>query len=304
MHVFGWEPTVYAGCLYCVLRKLLTLSGKVAFRLAFGVFIIMQLVLVGLLGVVVSERVPEDWYWLQGILVVVFLLSPFAIGVFSYFVFRRLTPAKYILAESERWVADRNKFDSRQIKRRNRIRRWVAWIPAVSVLLFCVFLDHTWPTVSHLVHPGYGRLGQYGVSIPLDWEVVYGDPEPRDSLERSFVRADHWKGMLKNAIDEFSGKMPSLTSSSLGCESSRFDLDHPFSPQPDRDRLVGTRRYSHGGMELACEEFVSRDLWSAKESRTVSCVTAERDFDCLLYGGDESDVSEFLDMMQRLKKRK
>jgi len=55
---------------------------------------------------------------------------------------------------------------------------------------------------------------------------------------------------------------------------------------------------------LTCEEFVAQDPWSASDSRTISCVTAERDFDCSLYGGDARDVREFYDMVQHIKKLK
>ncbi len=75
----------------------------------------------------------------------------------SYFLFQRFTRAQYALAESERWLSERHKWDARQMRRRNRARRWVIWIPALSVLLFCLFLDETWPPVSHLFHPAAGR---------------------------------------------------------------------------------------------------------------------------------------------------
>jgi len=304
MHVFWPEPTVRAGCLYYVLGKLKTLAGKIVFRIAFAGLILVQFVVVVLLLWGLSEIFSGDNYFEVGILAVLLLLSPFLIGANSYFLFQRFTRVQYVLAESERWLGERRKFDVQQIGRRNRIRRWVLWLPALSVLLFCLFLDETWPAVTHLFHPRNGRLGGYQVSIPLDWEVTFSEPDSEGNRERSYVRANHWKGMLKSASDEFSGRTPSLTSSSLGCDSSRSDDNHTYSPLPDRDRLIGTRKYSQTGVELTCNEFISRDPWSAKESRTVSCVTANRDFDCLLDGGDERDVSEFYDMMQRVKKSK
>ncbi len=285
-----------------MVKKLLTLAGKVAFRIAFAGIIFLQFVVVDLLLWGMSEILPEPNNLVVGVLVTFILLSPFLIGANSYFLFQRFTRVQYTLAESERWLNERRKFDANQIRTRNRIRRWILWLPAVSVLLFCLFLDETLPPISHLVHPGYGRLGTYRVSIPLGWEVTYGDPDPEGSRERSYVRADHWKGMLKSGINEFRGRQPSLTSSSLSCDSWR-EAHCTFSPLSDRDRLIGTRKYTQTGVELTCEEFLARDPWSGKESRTVSCVSAVRDFGCSLYGGDERDASEFYEMVQCIKKR-
>jgi hypothetical protein len=116
-----------------------------------------RFVVLGALVVVASELIPQDYYFLQVTLVTVFLLSPFAIGASSYFVFQRFTRVQYTLAESQRWVAERRNKDARRIQRRNRLRRWAVWIPASSVLLFCLFLDETWPPATHLLYPRSGR---------------------------------------------------------------------------------------------------------------------------------------------------
>jgi len=282
----------------------IALLWKVLFRIAFGGYIILQFVVFVLLLWVLSKVFPEPNAFVAGVLVVLILASPFAIGATSYLVFKRMTHAEYVLAESERWLTERHRYDTRQIERRNRVRRAVLWIPASSVFLFCLFLDYTWPPLTHLFHAGYGRLGNYEVSLPLDWSITYSDSEPKGSKRRSYARAEHWNNMLRSGIDEFMGKRPSLTSSSLGCYSSRPDEEFSFSPSPDRDRLVATRQLSHDNVFLTCEEFVSQDPWRAAESHRISCVTAEQDFDCSLYGGDARDVKEFYDMVKHIKKLK
>lgn len=281
------------------------LVEKVLLRVAFAGFIIVEFALFVLLLWVLSKIFPDPNYFLLGILILLILSGPFLIGACSYLIFQRITRVEYVLDESERWLGERRKRTANQVRSLNRLRRWALWVPSLAVLFFCLFLDRTWPALTHVLHPGYGRLGVYRVSIPLDWEVTFDEPNPEGSQRRSYVRANHWKGMLRSGIDEFSGSRPSLTSSSLGCDSSRLEEEHQdFSPLPDRDRLVATQKYSHGNVALACEEFFSRDQWSAKESRTISCVAVERDFDCALFNADERDVQEFYDMVQHIRKVK
>lgn len=305
--LFLREHTVVHGCLYLVADKRhpwVVLAWKVAFRVAFGGFILVQFVVFVLLLWAGSRVLPEDNDFVTGTVLVLVLISPFAIGASSHFAFQRFTRVEYVLSESERWLAERRKRDAQQIRRRNRLRRWTMWIPVTAVVLFCLFLDQSWPVLTHIVHPNYGRLGAYRVSMPLDWSIIFSQPDPGKSQGRSYVRAEHWRGMLRSAMDEFSGRMPSLTNSSLGCDSSRSYEDHAFSSLPDRDRLVDTRRFSKEKVTLTCEEFVSRDPWTARESRTVWCVSAEGDFDCGLYGGDDRDASAFYDIVQHIRKVK
>ena len=235
----------------------------------------------------------------MGIVLVLVSAGPFLIGAFSYLVFRRITREQYLRDEADRWLAVRDANPSRT-KRLKRQRRWVVWIPALSVLLFCLFLDQTWPPLTHLLHPNYGRLGAYRVPLPLDWIVIFSEPDPGGRLDRSYVYANRWKGMLRSGIDEFVGRKPSMTSSSLSCVSSRSDEFNASSSSAAQRRLVATRRYSTGNVPLTCEEFVSQDPGTANELRTISCFTPKRDFYCALYRGGEEEDSEFYRMVQRI----
>ena len=132
----------------------------------------------------------------------------------------------------------------------------------------CLFHFHR-PAKSRGLHPAYGRLGPYRVSIPLDWEVTHSHQACAESRERSYVRSHHWKGTLRSGIDEFIGRQPSLTSSYLGCDSSPLQADQTSFANPDRDRLIATRHFPLGKVALTCGEYVSRDSCSARESRTV-----------------------------------
>jgi hypothetical protein len=285
-------------------NPLLRLLNQALFRIAFGGFIVVQCVLFALLLWAVSEIVPEPNYFLLGILLVLVFAGPFLIGAFSYLVFRRITREEYLRAEADRWLAERHDANPSRIERLKRLRRWAVWIPALSVLLFCLFLDQTWPPLTHLLHPNYGRLGAYRVPLSLDWTVIFSEPDPGGRLDRSYVYANRWRGMLRSGIDEFVGRKPSMTSSSLSCVSSRSDEFNASSSSADHGRLVATRTYSTGNVPLTCEEFVSQDPGTAGESRVISCVTPKHDFYCTLYRGGEEEDSELYRMVQRIKKTK
>jgi hypothetical protein len=104
---FPREPTVCVGCLYYVLGKLKTLAGKFVFRIAFAGLIFLQFVFVVLLLWGFSEIFSSENYLEVGIVAALVLLSPFLIGANSYFLFQRFTRVQYVLAESERWLAER-----------------------------------------------------------------------------------------------------------------------------------------------------------------------------------------------------
>ena len=275
---------------------------KVLFRLAFAVFILFQFVVFVMLLWALSRILPEDNDFITGTVIVLVLISPFAIGATSYVVFQRMTRVEYILAESERWLAERRETRMAPHKWRRVLRHWMVWIPTLTVLLFCLFLDQTLPPLSHLLHPGYGRLGAYRVSLPLDWTVVFSESGPEGSPGRLYAVANRWTGMLGSAINEFHGRKPTMTSSALGCYSSPSEGDGSFSLGKDQDRPIRNRRYSMENMTLTCEEVVSGNVQTDRESYIVSCVTAEHDFYCGLYGGNKDESSEFYNMVERIKK--
>jgi len=272
------------------------------FRAAFGILILIQLILWGLFLGAIAHFVPEENYSIGGALLVILFIGIPVIGGCNHFLFQRFTRTQYLLAESQRWLTERQNRSARQIRLRNRVRRWAMWIPAVSVTLFCLFLDHTWPVTSQLRHAGYGRLGAYHLSLPLDWTVVFSEPGPQGSVGRLYVYANHWKGMLRSGVEEFLGRRLSMTSSTLACYSSPSENFDTFS-LGNHDRMFATRTFSLKSITLTCEESVVRDSQSA-ESHRISCLTPEHDFYCGLYDGDQGDSSEFYAMLQRINKTK
>ena len=135
----------------------LALVEKVLFRVAFAGFILLEFVIFVLFLWGISKILPEDNNFFLGVFIVSVLISPFAVGAASYLVFQRLTRAQCVLAESERWLAERWEDDVSRIRQRRRLRRWAPWIPTAAVALACMFLDGTFALASHPIPSGLFR---------------------------------------------------------------------------------------------------------------------------------------------------
>lgn len=277
--------------------RLLTLFKKVVFRAAFGGFIVVEFVLFVLLLWAVSEIIPNPNYFLLGILIALILSGPFLIGACSYLVFQRMTRVEYVLSESERWLAERHEADARRIKRRNVLHRWAVWIPAISVMLFCLFLDQTWPPVSHLFHAGSGKLIGYRVSVPLKWTIVLSEPDSGIPLYRSYVWANRWRGMLRGTVGLFLGRTPSISISSMSFYGDRPQDGLPSFRASDREKSVSRRVFTIASEVLTCEEFATQGA----QQVDIRCTTQRGSFFCT-FNGDRKDSADFYGIVQRIKK--
>jgi len=300
MHEFWTEPTVNAGCLYLVLEKLITLAGRIIFQIAFASLIFVQFVFVVLLLWGLSEIISGDNYFEVGILAILLLASPFLIGANSYFMFQRFTRAQYTLAESKRWLADRNKWNAHQIGRRNQIRRWIMWAPALSVLLFCLFLDETWPPTSHLFHPIAGRLAGYSVPVPLAWAIVLSEPDS-NSHAYSSVWAFRSRRVFRGSIEFFLGGRPSVSVSSMSFYGNppSEDIQSP-SWRRDSKLPIATRELPVGNTLLKCEEFALANEQQNGQLE-IRCTTQRRELTG--FTGNQNDSAAFYRTVQNIKKR-
>jgi hypothetical protein len=288
-----------------VRRKLLTLAGKIVFRIVFAAFIVLEsIVLILLLWLLlwgISHFLPEDNAFVIAIGFVLILISPFLVGASSYLIFQRMTRVQYVHAESERWLAERSKLDAHPIRRRNRFCRWAIWIPVGLVVLYCVFLDETWPPTSQLFHPRSGRLIGYRVTIPLRWTVILSEPDD-EKRDRTYFYLNRWEGMLRGGINPFLGYKPSMTSSSINCSSTRSPGSEVYSSPSPSEHVIRAQKYSMDSVTLGCTEFRSRDQWTGEESHIISCLTMTRDFSCY-FAGKEDDVADVYMMMQSIKRK-
>ena len=142
------------------------LIREVLFRIAFGVFIIVEVIvwLLFLLGV--SVLFPKDNFLIEGVIVIFIFLGLFPIGAISYFIFQHATRAEYVMAESGRWLAERRATGNSWIRRRKILKRWVLWIPTVTVIVACMRrrdptnVDDV-RTIHSLFHASGDILGQF-----------------------------------------------------------------------------------------------------------------------------------------------
>lgn len=279
-------------------NPLFTLIKKVLFRVAFGGFIVLQLLLLALLIAVTSSLFRSENFIVQGILAILLFSGPFAIGAGSYLVFQRMTRAEYILAESERWLAERHAADSGRSKRRKRLRRWAVWLPAVSVLLAVLFLDQTWAIASHLFHPGSGKLIGYRISVPLNWTVGFGMPHLTRDQTWSFVSAQRIRGALGAGRDVYLGRKPSLVISEMAFygASGRQVETNRHSPFGNYDTLISSRTSTFGKETITCSDYAPH-YEHVNGFREISCLTPKGDFSCF-FSGDETDVPQFYRTLQ------
>ena len=111
----------------------LALIKEVLFRFAFGVCILIQLVLWALLLAGMSALFPSDSSFVIGLLILLLLLGPFAIGAANYFIYHRIVREEYTCTEAEKWLAQRRAGENSWVKRRKFLKRWAVWIPTVTV---------------------------------------------------------------------------------------------------------------------------------------------------------------------------
>jgi len=234
----------------------------------------------------------------QGILGILFFSGSFAIGAGSYLVFQRMTRVEYILTESEKWLAERHDADPRCTKRRKRLRRWAAWIPAVSVLLAVLFLDQTWAIASHLFHPGSGNLIGYRVSVPLNWTVDFGMPHLTKDQTWSLVSAKRIRGTLRAVRDVYSRRKPGLVISEMafyGASGKQVETNR-HSPFGNYDTWMSSRTSIFGKETITCSDYAPH-YEHVNGFREISCLTPKGDFSCF-FSGDETDVSQFYRTLQ------
>lgn len=259
-------------------------------RVAFAVCILIQTVLFAALIGLISH------YWPSDVLAAVFFIGLFLIGAGYYWEFRWLTRVEYVLSESKRWLAERRKADLARIKRRRRLKRWAIWIPTVTVVLACLFLDATFALTSHLVHPGSFRLIGYRVSIPFDWTIGFSSPHKHATDTWSFVTANKTNGMLRAGLDFYLGRKPHLMFSEMAFYGAAGDQiqtnrDSPFWV----DRLISSHRDLFPGGEITCSDYAPSQ--TDQDYREVACFASHGDFFCFVSGNDE-DVQQFYGVLR------
>jgi hypothetical protein len=220
--------------------------------------------------------------------------GPVLIGSANYFIFQRLTRREFICAEAERWLAERRRTDTYQVKRRGALRRFALWTPTLTVALVCLFFDGTWAVTSHLLHPGRGKLIGYEVPIPLSWTILYIDLGANRGGAHDIVVAARYRDLL---LAGSIGERPPFSVSIMNFRSTPGG--DPLASRPGIE-VISTRTLPLGKRAVTCLEERPPEWMMAK--RYIRCSTSEGDFSGDFNGNDE-DAAQFYRTLEAIKPR-
>lgn len=273
----------------------ISLIKEVLFRFAFGVCILIQIVLWVLLLGGISALFASERFFIQGVAVILVFAGLFPIGAANYFIYHRIIREEYICTEAEKWLAERRGGDDLWRRRRKFLKRWAVWIPTVTVILACAFLDYTWALASHLLHPGQGRLIGYEVSIPITWTFPYPYPGSSDNGGHSIVVASRFRGLLTAYRGVYAGDRPPFEVSRMNFRS--VPSGDPIAMKP-ASQVMSERTLPFGNGTITCfEEVPPRWMVAA---RYINCSTSTGDFSGDFSGRDE-DAAEFYRVLESVK---
>jgi hypothetical protein len=282
------------------MRRILALVKEAVFRIAFGIAILIQLLLWVLVWGGIASLLGSSNSLVLGSLIGITLLGPLFVGAANYFIYYRIVWEGYIPREAEKWLAARRMPAEYRKKHRRLIKRWALWIPVIVVVFFCASLDQTWPVLTHLLHPGYDRLGDYRISMP-GWSIVFNDPPVGNDRGRSYVFADRMKGMLRAGFDTLVGRRLSMKASSMGCYATA-SLERDAPPWTLEKGQGRPRTYSTGGAVLDCAETDLQSRVSGEKSLKINCLTGAHDLSCQ-FTGDPADAADFYWIIQSVRKK-
>ena len=218
-------------------------------------------------------------------------MALFLIGAGSYLVFRRMTRAEYVIAESERWLAERRQ-TSRWIKRRKK--RWALRVPASVIILICTSLDYTWALASHLLHPRSGRLIEYEVPIPLMWSIAYTNVRRSITDADSIVVAARYRGLIKAGSGLYIGRRPFSASNMNFRSIPAGDVLATGSVT----KIISVRTLPFGTRAIQCMEEIPPHWMTS--GRYIHCSTPTGNLSANFQGADE-DVAAFYDVLSSVK---
>jgi len=277
------------------------LVKEVLFRIAFAACIVVQVVLWALLVGGLSMFLPSDNYFVLGTLLSLIFAGPVLIGAANYFLFERIGRKGYILAESEKWLAERQQKNTRQTTRRKLFKRWAVWIPTAAVVIVSTFLDEALALASHILHPGPSRVIGYRVAIPLGWTLGFSAPFRSADQVWSFVTANRTSGMLRSSVNLYLGREPHFRISEMafyGAAGEQAETNR-HSPFGEQDRLISSRTLAFSGGDITCSDYAPSYPLEG-DHREVSCVTPSGDLSCFVNGDDE-DVTQFYQALRSIR---
>jgi hypothetical protein len=161
-----------------------------------------------------------------------------------------------------------------------------------------LFFPETWAVVSHLSHPGSGRLLGYRVSIPANWVVLTDEPDIGNGGTWSSVAAFHSKGVLRVGATAYWRREPPIANMSFYA-APLGDRGPRFLPN---DKIISTRALPLGKGTIICSEYIPGWLRGRGDDdiHFIACTTPQNDF----YGwfnGDEASIADFYRTLQNVR---
>lgn len=174
-------------------------------------------------------------------------------------------------------------------------KRSVIWLPIAIVMIAFLFFPETWAVVSHLSHPGSGRLLGYRVSIPVNWVVLTDEPDIGSSHTWSSVAAFHSKGVLRAGASAYWRREPPIANMSFYA-APLGDRGPRLLPN---DKIISIRTLPLG---IICSEYIPGWLREREHDdiRFIACTTPQNDF----YGwfdGDKASLTDFYRTLEQVR---
>jgi hypothetical protein len=264
------------------LKRILT-AALIAVVVSLGVLI--QVILVVLLCFLLPDQIA----------VKTILVSPFAIGVESYFIFRWTIKRREIRIEAERWLAQRSRRTLQQRARLYRSKQIGVCIPTAFVGVVFLFLPELFGVATHVLHPGPAKLIGYEVSFPMTW-VVAGEGA-NDARTLAFAGAIDCRGPLRSGRRRYWFLNPPASAVDVVTSSSGSDIYHH-----NRNTPLSLRSVLLGGEPAICKEYPRYYDWEAtRDLRIVECSTAKEEI-FVSFAGDKSNLEAFYRNLESIRK--
>ncbi len=265
------------------LRRLL-IALLTAAAIVLGV--LLQLILV----VLVCSVLPPQFA------VPIVFISPFLIGVGSYFIFQRVMRRRVIRREVERWLAQR----SRQGPKRTHlrfVRRMLLWVPAATAFVIFLFLPEMFGIGTHVLYPGPAKLHGYEVRLPLTW-IAFGYSGSGDTAS-SYLYSLEVQGPLRSGLRRYWHGVPRASDMSFRTTRAR----ERALPEDLRGETLSVRTLQFGAESVRCREYIQvfLNFTEDKDTRAVDCRNASSSFSASFYG-DKGSVPEFYRTLQNIRR--
>lgn len=222
---------------------------------------------------------------------VAFVIGMLPAPIAFFFISRRFRD-RNLEAEVERWLSDRNRYGAVAQRRRSRLKRWLLWLPTVTVLAFPFFWSPFEGTISRPLNLRIGDIPGYRATIPLGWTPVwvyerYGD----------YVTLLKFRGIRSLVVTQ-------LSVSAMRFYSGPTVLHRGTQELMDSDRenaaefRVQTLSVTSG--KLTCWEDTRK--YSAPNYWAATCINDDGSFGARFFG-DRTEIQSFYTIVAKAKFR-